>query len=71
MKIYESLSCLRKDASFIYGSLDFLIIDDDIFSFIRKADKHSFYLVGLFLHIPHSLQWGINLNEEFHLKYYF
>jgi hypothetical protein len=47
LSIYKKLSRLRQQASFQNGKLEYLIVDEDIFSFLRYKEKNKYFLVIL------------------------
>jgi hypothetical protein len=52
-----SLASLRDHPSFQYGILEFFIVDDDIFSFIRKAPYYKSFLVIFYLNLKNFVNF--------------
>jgi hypothetical protein len=60
LKIYQRLARLRKERSFIGSKIQFLIVDDNILSFMRFAKDSAPYLIALnFGHTSSSNDYSV------------
>ncbi|XP_041359243.1 maltase 1-like isoform X2 [Gigantopelta aegis] len=47
IKVYRTLAKLRQQESFLYGKFSYAVVNNNIFSYIRKAKGFSSYLVAI------------------------
>ena len=47
LQVYRKLARLRKQETFLRGSMQYVVINDNVFSFVRHYRGHPAYLVAL------------------------
>ena len=47
LQVYRKLARLRKQETFLRGSMQYVVITDNVFSFVRHSRGHPTYLVAL------------------------
>jgi hypothetical protein len=74
LSIYKNLALLRQQPSFIYGDFDYLLVTNHIFSFVRKSQGKTSYIVAMNLSendYTLNLHYGNHVPTDAKITYYF
>lgn len=47
LRVYKNLARIRKNSAFQWGTMEYAIVDENVFSFLRKAFDNPTYLVAI------------------------
>lgn len=74
LKVYMELARIRKDPSFLWGTFEYAILNEKIFSFIRHAPDNPKFLVAMNLSdedVTTDFSTVKDIPQKVHVVYYF